>query len=366
MYIVNIQAALHASLENVSEHVLNNISSFNLNSNNHLIISCPTVESKGIVTNAMIQQLRDDNPTMNVYVIRGAEYDSIRCEPQEAVQAVMCEDNQNAMQETPTGALQQTGRVEAVNIPEEVEGAEDLDNVTELGFHFRNVQEEGSTNSVFNESLNVVDAYNAPEIIASGMSSDLSSKAKLLLEEVEIHNKIMTQLIESAKKIDKLRAPIEDHPDIKSIVKQSIELITGDNKIDNILFTPKLIIVKTKELVTSDKIDGTKRIIGKMEFRISLAAFIGEQHNDSSVLIRNCDRELVYRSGAGYHCGHAPINGKICWGNAWEPVYDSFVNVDLHLLVDILVRFVTNPNIDDIWGSHMCHWPSAEEVPSES
>ena len=226
---------------------------------------------------------------------------------------------------------------------------------------FRNVRNEGSTDQSLNAPLNTVNIYDAPEVIASGVSS-LSSHAKILIEEVEKHNKLMSRLVESGRKIDKLRQPIIDSHEIQTIIEQSAQLIEADNKIDDILFTDQLMIVQTKELITSEKIDGAKRLIGKIEFRIKLASFFGETNDSMSISIRNLDREYV-RGTSGraiFHCGHVSTTGSACWGTAWEPIYSSLVKTDLHLLIDTLVRFVTTPNIEDAWGRHMKRWPVAE------
>jgi len=233
------------------------------------------------------------------------------------------------------------------------------DSYDEDDFSFRDVQDSGSKIEKFNENLNTVNINDAPEVIAEGMNSDLASRAKVLKEQVNVFSKKMSILIELKNKIDVLRTPIENHPFIKKIIEQAKELIEDDsNKIDDVLFTKRYLIIRTKDLQTVNAIDGNNRLIGRIEFRVLLKTLFGEANTSNPIIIRNLTREyLVNNSDGGFQCPHVCLSGTPCYGSAWECVFESFVNVDLFMLTDILTRFVTTPNLGDEWGRNAKNWP---------
>jgi hypothetical protein len=202
------------------------------------------------------------------------------------------------------------------------------------------------------EKENVVSVLS--EIIKDKPSFD---RSKLLKEKVSQLDKMMSSIIILQREIDNLRAGIYDNPAIKKII-ESVDGVAVRPDIDSIFFSKDSLVIQTKELSTNTIINGSKRLIGKMRFIIPISNLIGlENVRGQSIIIENIDREY-YDGCDRFQCGHV-CNRNACWGTAFENLYKAFALSDVEQIVEIIIRFIKNPNVDDCWCFHLIHWPEA-------
>ena len=60
-------------------------------------------------------------------------------------------------------------------------------------------------------------------------------------------------------------------------------------------------------------------------------------------------------------CGHVKTNGDICWGSWYEPLIKSLGSTNLEELVEVLTRFIKNPELSDPWGADAGYFPEYKE-----
>jgi len=131
-----------------------------------------------------------------------------------------------------------------------------------------------------------------------------------------------------------------------------------DNLIELIEVSDDCVWVETKEIVTDEAIEGHKRLIGRMAIRIDMAPIVGEATSSAHpVKITNLDRRFNTGEGSMWECGHVSSPDEICWGTGFEQLFDAFASRDLHAILDVIIRFIKNPNLADGWGSHVAQWP---------
>ncbi len=237
--------------------------------------------------------------------------------------------------------------VEAV---EDMEGQELEDDDEDGGGRFIEVTTE--------KAFNQLDKDGAAEMIAAAMENELSSKAKNLHEKNDTLTKLWTKAISLRREMDELMAAVQGNPIIAKLIEQVEEINNGDNMVDNIFFSDESIVINTKEMITDGEISGHRRRIGRMQFEIGIRALVsGNTETNRPITITNLDR--IYRgSGEDWACGHTPNRSAPCFGSAFEHLHHAFVERDLHSIVEVLIRFVRNPDPLDSWGRHIVNWPT--------
>jgi len=202
-----------------------------------------------------------------------------------------------------------------------------------------------------------------PTIIGKHLGGSTSSNSKFLLEKVIQFEKQMSALTALQREIDNLRSDVTKHPIIEKLMTQVVEMNEHPmSYIDCVYFTENNVMIKTKELVTDIEIEGCKRIIGRMEIRISIKSLISTNSEESIVKIFNLDRTCNNNCDDTFQCGHVLNDGHVCWGTAFEPLFKAMCLADLSQIAEIAVRFIRNPNPDDAWAHHLVAWPKVESL----
>jgi hypothetical protein len=200
-------------------------------------------------------------------------------------------------------------------------------------------------------------------MIAKEMENELSSSVKNVEGKIAELEKVMFKALDLKRQIAEATMPVRDNPIIGDLKRQVTEIRNADNMVDEICFVDGAIFVKTKEIVTDEAIEGHRRIIGRMSIKISLKPMVGSAtQTNKPVEVHNLDR--MYRSGGTlWECGHIKNGGGLCWGNAIESVFNAFEQRSIEAVVDILLRFIRNPNTADGWGRHVGKWPAYSQQP---
>jgi len=197
------------------------------------------------------------------------------------------------------------------------------------------------------------------EAIASGMQNSISNDSKTVSDKLREFNRKWTEVITLKRSIDDMTESIKSNPIIGSLIEQANELESLDNLVESVKFSDGKVVVKTKRLVTSQRIDGHIREIGRMKFTISLSPFVGSiTKNEDPIQIKNLDRRVSYGRNSEWECGHVPTNSLPCWGTAFDQMFHAYESRDLHALVEVLIRFVTSPNPEDSYGTHIKGFPN--------
>jgi len=243
-----------------------------------------------------------------------------------------------------------------VEQPAEVVDVEEEYEEEDLNYDYEIVEVQRTT-----ELEDVSDEEKA-KIIASEMKSSITTDAKELEQKRITFNKRWTELMHLKREIDLATANIMETPDIKSIITQAKELEQNENKVESVRFSDGGIIVRTKPLVTDNEIGGERRMIGRMEFCISMSPLVSSMVavNRNPISIKNLDRRVAYGNGE-YECGHVESGSTPCWGTAFSQLFNAYTNKDLHAIVEVLIRYVCNPVESDELGVHAIGFPEYHE-----
>jgi len=151
----------------------------------------------------------------------------------------------------------------------------------------------------------------------------------------------------------------ENSPAIISLVEQASALVVNYELVDEVYFTERELVFITSSLITDDRWDGHRRLIGRMRIGVSLEALFSPNptSRDRSISIKNLTHRYVTNSGRVWECGHIDTTGSTCFGTAFNAIFDAIVSRDLTYIVESLIRFIKTPNPNDAWGSHLKYWP---------
>lgn len=191
------------------------------------------------------------------------------------------------------------------------------------------------------------------------MESNRTNEAKTLHDKVREYNNLWTSLINKKRAIDELTLVINQDPIINGLMTQVREISQQDNLIERIFFLGKDIVFITKELVTDGEFGGYRRVIGRMECKIGLKALVGKSSQTEAPLsITNLDRKYRDDEGKVWDCGHVSKDMGLCMGTVGqEQLLAAYQSRDLHSIIEVVIRFIKNPNPADSWGEHIVNWP---------
>ena len=196
-------------------------------------------------------------------------------------------------------------------------------------------------------------------MVAASLENEMSNTARNLSDRINAFQMKWTAMIEESRKIQEATVLLESNPIIENIIRQANQIREADNLINEVFYIDGHVVFVTNELVTDNVINGHRRKIGRMEIQVSLKALVSQNSTTPKpIIIRNLDRTFV-EHGTHFQCGHIKNNVNICWGNAVESLYNSIRDRDLESVLEVVIRFIKNPNIADVYGKHMKHWPSA-------
>jgi hypothetical protein len=208
--------------------------------------------------------------------------------------------------------------------------------------------------------LEKVESANLVPLVASKLNNDTAGKAKMLTDKYIIYNRLLAQMIQAQRDIERLSTLVGADPIVNDMVAKINKLKDNpDNMIKDIYFTQNYLVIKTKDITTNPMSDGKRRKIGEMEFYLRLDSLLGTSTGEHTpIIIRNCTRE---DRDHAQECGHVSNAGSPCFGTWTEPLLKAIFDKDLDQVIDILIRFVRTPNEGDVMGRPILSWPIVEE-----
>jgi len=225
-------------------------------------------------------------------------------------------------------------------------------------------QEQGLVASPEYAPFRPLDRVGTMELIANSMESNITNEAKDLHDKINQFNKDWTEILKRKREIEEATQSVEGNPIINNLISQVSNLRESNNPIEEIYFIEGgFIIVKTGILTTDIELDDNKRVLGRMQFKIDIAPIVGKSSSsDKPIEIVNLD-STYNRGDTSWHCGHVQSskNGEnnICWGQVWNHLFDAIEERNLEALLDVLFRFVKQPDPSDSWGKHAQFFPAA-------
>lgn len=153
----------------------------------------------------------------------------------------------------------------------------------------------------------------------------------------------------------------ENSPAIINLVEQASVLAENYELVDSVYFTETELVFITTTLITDDRWDGHRRLIGSMRIGIKLESLFSPNPtgHDHTISIKNLTHRYSTSSGRIWECGHIDTYGGTCFGTAFDAIFDAIVSRDLTYIIESLIRFIKTPNPNDSWGSHLKYWPIA-------
>lgn len=244
-------------------------------------------------------------------------------------------------------------------LADEIEEADEAEDDDDQDHNVMERLVEGPRQTV---ALIPIETANVTQMLAAAMENVVSNNARGLADRVSAFQKMWTALLAESRLIQEATTAIESDPLIENIIGQVADIQNADNLIENSFFIEGFVVFITKELTTDNVINGHRRKVGRMEIRVNLKPLISSNNSrvGNPVIIRNLDRRFEDDEGSFFECGHVHPNGSICWGNAIGTLYQGFEQRDLHTVIDIIIRFIKQPNVADAYGKHMKHWPVAD------
>ena len=203
-------------------------------------------------------------------------------------------------------------------------------------------------------------------LLAKAMRNSLSSSSTLLFDKVSEFNKLMAKSIILKNEIELLSKPIDDNPKINLIVNQIKNIndnLTEESLIKSVYINDGgNISVLTKRLSTEILADNTIRDVGEMEIIILSTIILSENLQNTSisnpVIIKNLTHVLEANDRT-WACGHAPSN-QICFGHIYEQIHKALLDKNIDMIIQLVIRFIRNPDINDAWGKFILGFPEVE------
>ena len=160
----------------------------------------------------------------------------------------------------------------------------------------------------------------------------------------------------------------ENSPEVVSLVQQASEISANYELVEEVYFTDTEVVFKTTPLVTDDRWDGHKRLIGVMRIGIRLDALFNPNptSDKNTISIKNLTHRYSSSKQTIWECGHVKSNGITCFGTAFNAVFEAICARDLTYIVESMVRFIKTPNPDDSWGYHIKYWPEAPTAAAQN
>jgi hypothetical protein len=201
-----------------------------------------------------------------------------------------------------------------------------------------------------------------PAVLAELGGGSLSSTAKMYVEKVKLYKDLMIRLVSVQREITALSNKISSDAVVKKIL-DSLEWMSHNcPSMESYKLTKSHIVITTVELNTDNAIEGHIRKLGKFMILINLNGLIGSYEAAASTrsLVRIFNLTRTHLCGEHWMCGHVQSNGIACFGNASNMLINAFAASDVFQVLDIVLRFIRNPDELDQWGRQMKCWPWAD------
>ncbi len=193
-----------------------------------------------------------------------------------------------------------------------------------------------------------------------------ASAISLYNSKVAEYNRVWGSAINLKRRLDQMMGTIEKNEVLKNI-KSDVEYLNEKcDLIDSVKFYSSFsLVITTKDLVTTSQPLFGSRLLGRMRFIIDLRYLYAPTPPSTnfvnSIDIINLDRNPLSAT-TRWACGHVHHNEggtNICFGGYYQQIFDAMTSRNLAQLVDILMRFVLNPDERDEWGSRIKMFPLA-------
>lgn len=215
---------------------------------------------------------------------------------------------------------------------------------------------------------NIIEDNNQPytvqvyALIAQAVGGESVNLAKQLDEAIRQFNIHFNKALALKRQVDSATQRFtESSPEIINLVEQANTLAEQYELVERVYFTNEELVFITIPLITDDRWDGHRRLIGSMRIGIALEALFSPNptSDNNAISIKNLTHRYVSGSGRIWECGHFDSQGRSCFGTAFNAIFDAIVSRDLTYIIESLIRFIKSPNPNDSWGSHMKYWPIA-------
>jgi hypothetical protein len=202
------------------------------------------------------------------------------------------------------------------------------------------------------------------KIHISKIFKETISTSKRLEDLENKKKKLISELIAIEQSISDCIVGINSNKIIEKFVNDINKLKNIEN-VEEIYFTNDEIVIVTKELITQERmIDNNgelfHRKIGRMRIGINILLFFGDLHTTNNfITIHNLSRGFD-DVGRVLECGHVLRNGSMCLGDiVLESLIKAFALKDIPMIYDVVIRFITQPNINDELGQQIVYFPNA-------
>jgi len=208
-----------------------------------------------------------------------------------------------------------------------------------------------------------------PVEIAKTLRNNVSTQAGMVSSKLAELEKIMRRSLIIQNEINLLMKPVVENEKVQRVKAQIDQLSAygGDIKKVYIAADTGDLIILTNRLrsdpITDDR--GRTQIfdIGEMQINLSLMLLLCETDPGSTagrpVKIKNLTHQYCINNGNGnskWECGHVR-EGEICFGNVFAQIHQALIAKNIILVVELIIRFIKNPDPNDAWGSKILNFP---------
>lgn len=135
--------------------------------------------------------------------------------------------------------------------------------------------------------------------------------------------------------------------------EREFDALLATPKVTSVKITDSKIEIRTETLYCVDPRNDVEHEIGKFKIVIENPF----EDDNSCVWIHNSSRQVSTENYPEMHAPHVFENGEPCWGNIEDTVSDLLSKIDLGMLVQIILQFLQNCNVNDSAGVGINKWP---------
>jgi hypothetical protein len=253
----------------------------------------------------------------------------------------------------------QEGLREVLEAPEQNQAQDQADDPDALDDGMQPVEGYHITDPVKPENVALV--------LTKMLRNKLSSDANLLTSKITELNKIMARSIILQNEINLLMKPVLENEKVQSVMQQ-IEKLNGSGGLikraylsehgDMIVLTNRIVTEKIK-YDYEDGSDFKVFDVGEMEIAISMHMLLCESDPGATsgrpIKIKNLTHEYI-DGRTHWQCGHT-MDREICFGRVFAQIHQALVARNLEQAVDLIIRFIRNPDPEDAWGCRILEFP---------
>ena len=210
----------------------------------------------------------------------------------------------------------------------------------------------GILNPSYNQNLLARDDDDRQLVrIAGVFNNEISTMARNVEALQKEFSELLSKAIKAKRKIEIATSPIAENPDIARLM-ESIAALRNHGKVEDVFIhrNDNTINVKTKTIITRDVILGGRRLVGKMLLVIPIKMFIGDTPNVDQLRIYNMTHLICTDGGGKWQAPHVLENGSSCYGDSMSLIVNAIVARDAVLVVDSIIQFLEQPNLNDMYG----------------